>query len=146
MKVLSSLAFLAIAGAAGAQAPVPPSQLIPQGRSAGQPGPAPSMRKVPGLSDAGNALYAKTFAAPDPDLLAIDRQRRSTHNSLVSLAMGGKVDIDKLADLLKQQDALQSQFRARQNEITLGLLRQLSDDDRGAYLRYSLTPPMPGTR
>jgi septal ring factor EnvC (AmiA/AmiB activator) len=131
MKALLSLALVALSGAAAAQS--------------GQPaaGTATTARKIPSLSEAGNAIYAKTFGTPDPQLLTISRQQRTVRASLMSLAMGAKVDVDKLADLLKQQQTLQDQFRARQNELTVTMLRQLTDEDRGIYLRYSLTPVVP---
>jgi hypothetical protein len=100
-------------------------------------------RKIPGLSDAGNAIYAKYFGTPDPQLLTIARQQRTVHASLVSMAMGSSVNLDKLADLLKQRDTLQAQFRGRQNDLTVTMMHDLSEEDRGIYLRYSLTPSAP---
>lgn len=135
MKALIPLVLIAIAGTAEAQQPAPPA------KPAAAPAPAAAQpRKIPGLSDDGNALYAKSFGTPDPQLLTIARQQRTVHASLVSMAMGTTVDIDKLADLLKQRDALQAQFRGRQNDLTVTMLRQMTEEDRGIYLRYSLTP------
>jgi hypothetical protein len=132
MKILIPLVLMAIAGTATAQQPAPaPAK---PATAAAQP------KKIPGLSDAGNALYAKAFGTPDPQLLQIARQQRTVHSSLVSLAMGSTVNIDKLADLLKQRDALQAQFRGLQNDLTVAMLRDMTDEDRGIYLRYSLTP------
>jgi len=133
MKALLSLALAALSGAAAAQSSQPAAP------AAG----AATARKIPSLSDAGNAIYAKTFGTPDPQLLTISRQQRAVRASLMSLAMGAKVDVDKLTDLLKQQQSLQDQFRGRQNELTVTMLRQLTDEDRGIYLRYSLTPVVP---
>jgi hypothetical protein len=137
MNALSPITLFAMAVplmAAGAQQPAPPAT------AAKPPAAAPQPRKIPGLSDDGNAIYAKSFGTQDPQLLAIARQQRTLQSSLVSLAMGAKVDVDKLADLLKQRDALQLQFRTRQNEIIVAMLRQMTDDDRGIYLRVSMTP------
>ena len=133
MKAFLSLALVALPIVADAQQPAPP----PAGATTAPP------RKIPSLSDAGNAIYAKTFGTPDPQLLTISRQQRAVRASLMSLAMGAKVDVDKLTDLLKQQQSLQDQFRGRQNELTVTMLRQLTDEDRGIYLRYSLTPVVP---
>lgn len=130
MKALALLALVALSVGADAQQPAAGAATAPT-------------RKIPSLSDAGNAIYAKTFGTPDPQLLTISRQQRTVRASLMSLAMGAKVDVDKLADLLRQQQALQDQFRGRQNELTVTMLRQLSDEDRGIYLRYSLTPAVP---
>jgi hypothetical protein len=135
MKALIPLALFALAGAATAQQPATPAK--PAAPAAAQP------RKIPGLSDAGNAIYAKYFGTPDPQLLTIARQQRTVHASLVSMAMGSSVNLDKLADLLKQRDTLQAQFRGRQNDLTVTMMHDLSEEDRGIYLRYSLTPSAP---
>ncbi|WP_404713970.1 hypothetical protein [Sphingomonas sp. MMS24-J13] len=130
--------LVAIASGAIAQQPAPPV------RPATPPAAgAPSVKKIPGLSDDGNAIYAKVFGTPDPQLLATARQQRQVQSSITGMAMGTTVNVDKLADLLKQRDALQLQFRTRQNELTIAMLRQLTDDDRGIYLRYAMTPPPP---
>jgi hypothetical protein len=137
MKALSPIALLALAVpcvAADAQQPAPPVVVT-------RPATAPQPRKIPGLSDEGSALYAKSFGTQDSQLVAIARQQRTVQGSLVSIAMGAKVDVDKLADLLKQRDTLQLQFRTRQNEIIVAMLRQMTDEDRGIYLRVSMTPP-----
>jgi hypothetical protein len=136
-----SIFLAAIASAAVAQQPVPPA------RPPAPPVPGtPAVKKIPGLSDDGNAIYAKVFGTPDPQLLSIARQQRQVQSSITGMAMGTTVNVDKLADQLKQRDALQLQFRTRQNELTVGMLRQLSDDDRGIYLRYAMTPPPPPVR
>lgn len=147
---LPALTLLAGAGTAAAQQPAPApastqastQATTPAGRPAAT---APAARKIPGLSEEGGAAYAKAFGTPDPQLLAIARQQRAVQSSLVNLAMGAAIDVDKLAGLLKQRDALQLQFRTRQNEIIVAMLRTLGDEDRGIYLRYSMTPPTPGT-
>ncbi len=139
MKILMPFLLLGFAASAFAQQPAPPA------RSAGAPTAAmPQAKKIPGLSDDGNALYAKTFGTPDPQLLSLSRQQRAIQSTLVSMAMGSTVNVDKLADLLKQRDQLQLQFRTRQNELMLGMLHQLSDNDRGIYLRSTMIPPTPG--
>lgn len=134
MKNGALIGLLALAGAAGAQQPAPAPTAAK---------PAAQARKIPGLSDDGNAIYAKALGTPDPQLLTIARQQRTTQASLINLAMGATIDIDKLAALLKQRDALQLQFRTRQNEISVAMLRQMTEEDRGIYLRYSMTPQTP---
>lgn len=136
MKSLTPILLIAMASAAVAQQPAPMARpatpLAPGG---------PAAKKIPGLSDDGNAIYAKVFGTPDPQLLSVARQQRQVQSSITGMAMGTAINVDKLADLLKQRDALQLQFRTRQNELTVGMLRQLTDDDRGIYLRYAMTPP-----
>jgi hypothetical protein len=136
MKSLMPILLVAMAGAATAQQPMPPA------RPAAPPAAGtPVARKIPGLSDDGNAIYAKAFGAPDPQSLSIWRQLRQVQSSITSMAMGTTVNVDKIADLLKQRDSLQAQFRARQTDIAIAMLPQLSDEDRGIFLRYSTTPP-----
>lgn len=141
MKRLMPILLATMAGAAAAQQPAPPARpALPP--AAG----TPAVKKIPGLSEEGNAIYAKVFGTPDPQLLSIARQQRQVQSSITGMAMATTVNVDKLADLLKQRDQLQLQFRTRQNELTVGMLRQLTDEDRGIYLRYAMTPPPPPAR
>jgi hypothetical protein len=136
MKSLMPILLIASAGAAAAQQPAPPTR-SPTSPAAG----TPAVKKIPGLSDDANAIYAKVFGTPDPQLLSLARQQRQVQSSITGMAMATSVNVDKLADLLKQRDQLQLQFRTRQNELIVGMLRQLTDEDRGIYLRYAMTPP-----
>ena len=130
MKILTPIAFL-LAGAAVAQTP-PVIQARP-----GAAAPAP--RKIPGVSDAGNAILAKAQAAPDPQLSALIRQQRGIHDQLISAVMAPTIDIDKIAAILKQAEALQDQFHLRSNDRLIAAVRLLPEADRGPFLRALLT-------
>jgi hypothetical protein len=143
MKAILPLALVALATAATAQQPAP----RPVGQPTGATPAAPvAPRKIAGLSDEGNALYAKVLGPRDPQLVQIAQQQRQVQNQLVSLAMGATVDVDKLAGVLAKRDALLLQFRTRQNELTLDMLRQMTEQDRGVYLRAVMTPQVPPAR
>src|SRR4051794_21378656 len=90
MKSLMPILLAAMASAATAQQPASPAR-----PAAG----TPAVKKIPGLSDDGNAIYAKTFGTPDPQLLSIARQQRQVQSSITGMAMGSAVNVDKLADL-----------------------------------------------
>jgi succinate dehydrogenase flavin-adding protein (antitoxin of CptAB toxin-antitoxin module) len=141
MKIPSSILPLAIVAACLASA-APAQQQATPAAPATAPAPPP-VKKIPGLSDAGNALYAKILGPRDPQLVQIAGQQRQVQNQITSIAMGGTVDVDKFAGLLAKRDTLLLQFRTRQNELTVDMLHQMTDQDRGIYLRYSLTPPTP---
>ena len=140
MKIPSPILPLAMAAACLAGAASAQQQSAPAAPAAATPAP---VRKIAGLSDAGNALYARVLGPRDPQLVQIAGQQRQVQNQITSIAMGGTVDVDKLAGLLAKRDTLLLQFRTRQNELTVDMLRQMTDQDRGIYLRYSLTPPPP---
>jgi len=100
---------------------------------------APTPRRIPGVSDAGNAILAKQQMTPDPELGEIVRQQHSLRDQLSAAAIAPTPDIDKVAALLKQGEDLQSQFRAHSNERLITALRALPEADRGPFLRALLT-------
>ena len=129
MKALLPITFL-LAGAAVAQ--VPPVQ--------GRPGAAaPVQRKIPGVSDAGMAILDKAQAAPDPQLSGLIRQQRSVHDQLMAAVMAPKIDVDKVAAILKQSETLQDQLHLRSNDRLTAAVRMLPEEDRGPFLRALMT-------
>src|SRR4051812_47617364 len=81
MKKLTILAALAIAGAtsvATAQAPGAPAAK-PQAPSTATP-----PRKIPGVSDEGNAILQKAQSTPDPLVQQLGAKARAAHDQLMS--------------------------------------------------------------
>jgi uncharacterized membrane protein len=136
MKTLIILAALLAAGAAQAVPPVTsPAQPAAKPQQPTAPAQTASPKRFPGVSDQGNALLAKLQTAPDPQLQALGRQARTAHEQLMSAVMAPVIDMDKVAAALKAQDDALDAVRTHNTERVVAAARQLSDDDRGTFLR-----------
>jgi hypothetical protein len=131
MKPLLPL-LLCVATAALAQAPAP----VPTQRA-----PAPAPRRIEGMSDAGNAIFAKAQTTRDPDYIALLRQQRTLHDQLIGAASAAKIDVDKIGNIMQQQEDVSAQLRVKFDQRNLDVLRQLPDADRGIFLRALMAPP-----
>lgn len=121
---LATAGMVVPAAAAQAQAPAPP--------------------KVPGVSDAGNAILSKAQTSPDPQMAAAIRQIQAAHNQLTAAVMEPTIDVAKVGALMKQQASAETAARTRQNDRLIAVLGQLSPADRGAFLRALIsTRPTP---
>ncbi|WP_294395124.1 hypothetical protein [uncultured Sphingomonas sp.] len=128
MKTKSILASLLVLLAAGRVA----AQQAPAATPAKQ---APAPRRIEGMSDAGNAVFAKAQGVPDPDLLALVRQQRQVRDQLSAAALASSVNVDRVEELLRKSEDLQGQIRQRNNDRMLAVLRELPEADRGPFLR-----------
>ncbi|UAK26212.1 hypothetical protein [Sphingomonas nostoxanthinifaciens] len=138
MKALLPFAILLGASAASAVPAVPPTQL--QRTQLTQPG-APQPAKLPGVSDAGNAILAKAQTTPDPMLVDLAGKQRAVHQQIVAAVMAPTVDLTKLGALLKQQQGLITQVLARRDDRLLQVAAQLTPADRSAFLHALANPP-----
>lgn len=133
MKELTILAALFVAGAAQAVTPVPSTP------AAAKPQAAPAApRKIPGVSDEGNAILAKAQVAPDPQLQGIGRQLKAAHDQLVSAVMAPVIDVDRITAALRSEEAAQALARTHNNDRLIAVLKQLPDEDKGTFLRVLL--------
>jgi hypothetical protein len=131
MRVLSPLCLAAavlVGQAASAQQQTQPAAKAPA-------------RRIEGMSEAGNAVFAKAQSAPDPDLLALVRQQRQVRDQLSAAALQANIDPDRIEELLRKSEELQAQIRTRNNDRMLGVLRELPEADRAAFLRGVLPKP-----
>jgi uncharacterized membrane protein len=130
MKSSIVLAAMLMAGAAHAVAPVAaPTQ------PAATPQQAAPARKIPGVSDEGNAILAKAQAMPDPQLQALAKQLKAARDQMMSAAMAPVIDPDKVAAAMKAENDAQQQIRDHATERLLAVLKQLPSEDRGTFLR-----------
>lgn len=106
-----------------------------------QPAARTAPRRIEGMSEEGNAIFAKAQAAPDPDLLALVRQQRQVRDQLSAAALQATINPDRIEELLRRSEDLQSQVRIRNNDRMLGVLRELPESDRAAFLRGVLPKP-----
>jgi len=131
MKTIFPLALLLCAGAV-------------QAATAPNVAPAASKR-FPGVSDEGNALLARAQTTPDPQLQAIAKQARAAHDQLVSAVMAPVIDLDKVTAAMRAEEAAQGQLRTHSNDRLIGVLKQMSSDDRGTFLRTLILSRTPRT-
>ena len=94
-----------------------------------------SMRRFPGVSDSGNAIISEGLNRPDPQLDGLGGKARTLHDQMAAAVSAPNVDVERVAALLRQYDALQAQGRQRFTERTIATMRQLSAADRSAFLR-----------
>ena len=139
MKILITFAFLLCAGAAQATA-VPASPAM----SAKSQSPV-TIRRFPGVSDEGNAILVKAQTTPDPQLQAIGKQAKAAHDQLVSAVMAPVIDLDKVTAAMRAEEAIQGQLRTHSNDRLLAVLKQMSSDDRGTFLRTLILSRTPRT-
>jgi uncharacterized membrane protein len=132
MKKLSIFAALLAAGTAHAAAPAPSAQPAAKPQ---QPASPASPRKIPGVSDEGNAILAKAQSTPDPQLQALAKQARAAHDQLMSAAMAPVIDADKVAAAMKSENDVQAQVREHATDRLVAVLKLLPNDDRGTFLR-----------
>jgi hypothetical protein len=109
-----------------------------------QPANRPAPRRIEGMSEEGNAIFARAQVAPDPDLLGLVRQQRLVRDQLSAAALQPTIKVDEVEALLRKSEDLQSQIRNRNNDRMLAVLRELPEEDRVAFLRGIL--PKPGAR
>lgn len=138
MKSVLALALLATAAVAQAAPPAVQEVQMPGGNSA--------MRRVPGVSDQGNAILNEAMNTPDPRITDLIRQQRQVHDQLVQAAMASTIDVDRVATLFKQREDLQSQYRQMLDGRLVTALRQLPAADRGPFMRALASPPPGGQR
>ena len=130
MTKLTILAVLLAAGAAYA-APVS-AQSQP---AAKPPAPVTPPRKIPGVSDEGNAILQKAQSTPDPLLQQLASKARAAHDQMMSAVMAPVIDPDKVEAAMKAENDAQSQIRDHATERLIAALKLLSSDDRGTFLR-----------
>jgi len=130
MKERIILAALLAAGAAQAAPPVNTAQ-----PSAKPQQPAAAPRKMPGVSDAGNAVLAKAQSTPDPQLQALAGKARAAHDQLMSAAMAPAIDVEKVAAAMKAENDAQSQIRDHAADRLIAVIKLLPNEDRGTFLR-----------
>lgn len=121
-----------------AAAPPPkPSATVPKPSTA--IAPAPQLRRVP-MSVEGNAIAKRMLATPDPRAAAIQAEMATIRQQKLQMLAGASVDIDRLEPMLRREESLQTEYRARQNDRLVALLRALPEPDRIAFLQVLANP------
>jgi len=132
MKTLTISAALLVAGmahAAIAQTPGQPAAKPQAPTAAAQP------RKIPGVSDEGNAILLKAQSTPDPVLQQLATKARAAHDQLMSAVMAPVIDPDKVEVAMKAENEAQTQIREHATERLIAAVKALPSDDRGTFLR-----------
>jgi len=127
----------AMAGAAPPAAKTP----LPGTTSALAPKPQPQGPRRIVLSPEGRAIASRIVGSADPRIAQIQTDIAAIRKQKMDLIGGSTIDVDTLEPLLRKEEALQAEFRTRQNDRLLVLLRALPDNDRVALL-HSMTNPV----
>jgi uncharacterized membrane protein len=130
MKTPIILAAFLVAGAAQAVPPV--SSAAP---AAKPQQPTATQRKIPGVSDEGNAVLLKAQSTPDPLLQQLAAKARAAHDQLMSAVMAPVIDPDKVGAAMKAENDAQGQIRDHATERLIAVVKSLPSDDRGTFLR-----------
>lgn len=131
MKAGPILSMLVAMAAVPVAAQVPPTQL-PKGAPAGAVGTAP---KIPGVSDAGNAVFAKSRPALAQALTPLVQQQNALGPQLNAVVNAPTLDVAKFGALLQQRRQLLGQITAKQDEWLVSVLNQMPAADRSPFLK-----------
>lgn len=132
MKMPTILAALLAAGVAHAALAQTPSQPAAKPQT---PAAAPQPRKIPGVSDEGNAILLKAQSTPDPLLQQLATKARAAHDQLMSAVMAPVIDPDKVEAAMKAENDVQTQIREHATDRLIAAVKALPNDDRGTFLR-----------
>lgn len=110
----------------------------PAGIAAGAP-QAPAYRLRP-MSAEGNAIAQRMLTTPDPRTGAIQAELVTIRQQKLQMLAGASVDIERLESMLRREEALQTEYRGRQNDRLIALLRALPEPDRVAFLQVAANP------
>ena len=143
MKLVIVTAVLS--GAAIAAPPKPAAK--PAGNAAAPLALSTGVRRVP-LSPEGTAIAARLqdhrrariMGEKDRRVAQIQMDLAAIRQEKAQFLSGATVDVDKLEPLMRREEALQTELRAKQNDRLLELLRALSDADRVALLQNLANP------
>ncbi len=116
-----------------ATAPKPPAGIVAPAAQ------TPPFRRVP-MSVEGNAIAKRMLATPDPRAAAIQAEMATMRQQKLQMLAGASVDIERLEPMLRREEALQTEYRARQNDRLIALLRALPEPDRIAFLQVLANP------
>jgi len=122
--------------------------LLPAALPAQTPAPAnplasPAPRPIPGVSAAGMAVIDKYRGANDPQLGVLVRQQRAVHQQVIAATLATRIDPDKIASLLKQEETASAAVRAHLNDQMVAALRELDEPDRAPFIRSLIKPATP---
>ena len=132
MKKLSIPAALLMAGMAHTASGQTPAQPAAKPQA---PAAAQQPRKIPGVSDEGNAVLLKAQTTPDPLLQQLATKARAAHDQLMSAVMAPVIDPDKVEAAMKAENDVQSQARDHATDRLIAAVKALPSDDRGTFLR-----------
>lgn len=94
----------------------------------------------PTLSAEGRAIAQRIMAAPDPRVAQIQAEMAAIRQEKLKLIAGPAIDMERIEALLRREEVLQAEHRARQNDLLLTLLRALPDPDRVVLLQNRANP------
>jgi len=130
MKEPTILAALLITGMAHAAIAQAPSQPAAKAQT-----PAAQAKKIPGVSDEGNAILLKAQSQPDPLLQQLATKARAAHDQLMSAVMAPVIDPDKVEAAMKAENDATTQIRDHATDRLIAAVKALPSDDRGTFLR-----------
>lgn len=139
--LILSILPLGLAGAALA-APPPTTAAKPaaQAPSAMPAAPVQQGKRSVILSPEGNAIAKQIIGAPDARMGEINAEMKRIREQKLQLVGAPAIDLDKLEQIFRREEALQAEFVKRQNDRLLSLLRALSAADRAALLHNLANP------
>ena len=104
---------------------------------------APAPKPIPGVSAAGMAIIDKYRGPADPQLGQLVRAQRSIHQQVIAATLATRIDPDRMATLLKQEETAAGAVRTHLNDQMIAALRELDEADRAPFLRALIKPTAP---
>lgn len=99
--------------------------------------------KRPPMSAEGRTIAARIWSAPDARMSELQSQIAALAQQRLQLISIAPVDLDRLEPLLRQEELLQTELRARKNDRLMLLLRSLPEADRYPALQSLMNPVKP---
>lgn len=103
----------------------------------------PKAAPIAGISPAGMAIVDKYRGAGDTALPGLVRQQRQAHQQLIAATLVATIDPDRVATLLKADEAAQVAVRSHLNDQMIAVVRALPEADRAPFLRSLIRPTSP---
>ena len=107
------------------------------------PAAPPKAAPIAGVSAAGMAIVDQYRGAGDAALPPLVRQQRQAHQQLIAATLVTTIDPDRVATLLKADEAAQVAVRAHLNDQMIAVVRALPEADRAPFLRSLIRPAAP---
>jgi len=99
----------------------------------------PGMKR-PVMSPEGRTIAARIWSTPDARMTELQSQISAMTQQRMQLISAAPVDIDQLERLLREEELLQTELRARKTDRLMLLLRSLPEADRYPALQNLMNP------
>jgi hypothetical protein len=142
MALVRFAALALLAMPAISHAATPPASAVAKAAPVAPLALAPGMKRA-AMSPEGRTIASRVYGTPDPRINEIKAQIAALGQQRMQLISAAPVDLEKLEPLLRQEELLQTELRARNNDRLMLFLRSLPEADRYPALQTMMNPVKP---